>query len=441
MQFTPNDFGCKRKKRAVARYSCVFKLSSEKNYGNLCMSFSRRSLKIIIDIDKYPIYIIMFSPACQEREVFSIYGLREPLRNCDRILIFLPVIFAAISIIMVGSTAYTDQFNITRDLVVQISAYLIGFVLLFLMLTVDYAQFEGIHLFLYILSIALMLLVYTPLGVEQYGSRAWITLGITTIQPCEIVKITFTIWYASWLDRHRDELHTLTGLLKSVLLSAPILVLIASEDLGNALVVFFMMVMMLYFAGVDGKLFAKCAVVFTACTPLGYLLMQSHQRERIDAFLHPNDTSLSGNYQVWNSKVAIGSGGLTGKGLFQGTQKSLDYLPVAKSDFIFSVIGEELGFLGGAIMILLYAVFIFRIIMIAHNSKNLLGRLIVTGLGAMFMFQVFENIGMTMGIMPVTGITLPFISYGGTSVIADMAAVGIILGIGARSKIIHFSQQ
>ncbi len=376
---------------------------------------------------------------CQGREVFSIYGLKEPLRYSDKTLLFLPVIFAAISIVMVGSTAYTDHFNITRDLIVQMSAYLIGFILLFLILTLDYAQFEGIHLLFYILSIGLMLLVYTPLGVEQYGSRAWITLGITTVQPCEIVKITFTIWYASWLDRHRDELYTLRGLMKSVLLSVPVIGLIAAEDLGNALVLFFMMVMMIYFAGVNGKLFAKCAGVFAACLPLGYLLMQSHQRERIDAFLHPNDTSLAGNYQVWNSKVAIGSGGFTGKGLFQGTQKSLDYLPVAKSDFIFSVIGEELGFIGCAAVIALYALFILRIVRIAHNSKNLFGTLIVTGLGSMFMFQIFENIGMTMGIMPVTGITLPFISYGGTSVIVNLVAVGIILGIGARSKIIHFS--
>ena len=393
----------------------------------------------MIDIDKYPVYIIMILLACQEREVFRIYGLKEPLRYSDKVLILLPLIFAVISIVMVGSTSYTDQFNITRDLVVQISAYLIGFALLFLMLSLDYAQFKGIHLLLYISSLALMLLVYTPLGVEQYGSRAWITLGITTIQPCEIVKITFTIWYASWLDRHRDELDRLKGLMKSVLLSLPIIGLIAAEDLGNALVVFFMMVMMIYFAGIDGKLFAKCAGVFAACLPFGYLMMQSHQRERIDAFLHPNDTSLAGNYQVWNSKVAIGSGGFTGKGLFRGTQKSLDYLPVAKSDFIFSVIGEELGFVGCASVIALYTVFILRIIRIANNSKNLFGRLIVTGLGSMFMFQIFENIGMTMGIMPVTGITLPFISYGGTSVIANMVAVGIILGIGARSKIIHFS--
>lgn len=376
---------------------------------------------------------------CQESEVFSIYGFKEPLRNSDKVLFLLPVIFAVISIIMVGSTSYTDHFNITRDLIVQISAYLIGVVILLIMISLDYAHFEGIHNLLYVLSIVLMLLVYTPLGVEQYGSRAWITIGITTIQPCEIVKLTFTIWYASYLDRHREELRNLLGVIKSVVFSIPILAFIGVEDLGNALVVFFMMVMMLYFAGIDGKLFAKCAGAFAACLPLAYLMMQSHQRERIDAFLHPNDTSLAGNYQVWNSKVAIGSGGLKGKGLFQGTQKSLNYLPVAKSDFIFSVIGEELGFIGAAAVILLYTLFIYRIIRIARNARNLFGRLIVIGLGAMFFFQVFENIGMTMGIMPVTGITLPFISYGGTSVIADMAAIGIILGIGARSKSTLFS--
>lgn len=370
--------------------------------------------------------------------MFDIYGLKEPLRNSDKVLLLLPLIFAVISIIMVGSTSYTDHFNITRDLVVQASAYLIGFVLMLVMLTIDYEQFDGIYKLMYIFCIVFQLLVYTPLGVEQYGSKAWISLGFITMQPCEFVKIAFAIWYASYLNRHKRDLDRLTGLLKAVAWAIPIIGVVGVEDLGNALVMFFMMIIMIFFAGVDGKLFAKCAAVFVACIPLAYMFMQPHQKERIDAFLHPNDTSLAGNYQVWNSKVAIGSGGLTGKGLFQGTQKSLNYLPVAKSDFIFSVIGEELGFIGGAAVIGLYGLFVYRIIRIGRNSRDMFGRLIVTGLAAMFSFQIFENIGMTIGIMPVTGITLPFISYGGTSVIANMISLGIILGIGARSKVIHF---
>ena len=376
--------------------------------------------------------------ACQEKGVSDIYGLREPLRNSDKVLLFLPLIFAVISIVMVGSTSYTDHFNITRDVIVQAAAYIIGYVLLLVMISIDYTQYEGIYKFLYVFSIAFMLLVYTPLGVTQYGSRAWITLGFTTLQPCEFVKITFTLWYASYLKRHKDELGRFTGLIKAVLWALPVLGIIGKEDLGNALVLFFMMVMMIFFAGVDGKLFAKCIAVLIACIPVAYLFMKDHQKERIDAFLHPNNRSLAGNYQVWNSKVAIGSGGFAGKGLFQGTQKSLKYLPVAKSDFIFSVIGEELGFLGGLGVIALYALFIYRIFRISRNARDQYGMLIVTGLCAMFFFQMFENIGMTMGIMPVTGITLPFISYGGTSVIANLISLGIIIGIGARSKVIYF---
>ena len=383
----------------------------------------------------------MISLDCQEREVFSIYGLKEPLRNCDRILMILPVIFAAISIIMVGSTAYTDQFNISRDLVVQISAYLIGFVLLFLMLTVDYAQFEGIHVFLYILSISLMLLVYTPLGVEQYGSRAWITLGVTTMQPCEIVKITFTLWYASWLNRHKEELHLLKGLLKSVLLSAPVLFLIATEDLGNALVVFFMMVMMLYFAGVDGKLFAKCALGVALMVPVAYRFMDEYQRQRIDAFLHPDNLSIAANYQIWQSKTAIGSGGFFGKGLFQGTQKQLEFLPVRNSDFVFSVLVEELGFVGGAALIGLFAWLLYTISKVAQRCKDMTGKLIVIGVLAMFMFQIFENIGMTMSVMPATGITLPFISYGGSSILSNMMAMGLVISVAVQNRGMRFEKK
>ena len=364
--------------------------------------------------------------------------MREKSEKVDRILLFMPVIFAVISIIMIGSTLYRDTFVLSRELAVQTAAFILGAVLIFIILMSDYEQFAGISGIMYCTSILLMLLVYTPLGIEQYGSRAWIDLGITTLQPCEFTKILFAISYANYLSVHRDELQTFRGLIKAVLYASPVIILILKEDLGNALVVIFMMIVMIYAAGVDFKLYAKCAAAAFACLPLVYFCLKDHQKQRIDAFLHPGNKSLPGNYQVWNSKVAVGSGGFTGKGLFKGTQKSLDFLPVAKSDFIFSVICEEAGFIGGACVIGLYAVFMYRIAKIAENTKDMFGQLIVTGLGSMFFFQIFENIGMTTGIMPVTGITLPFISYGGTSVIANMIALGIILMVGKRSRIINF---
>ena len=200
----------------------------------------------------------------------------------------------------------------------------------------------------------------------------------------------------------------------------------------------FMMIVMIFVAGVDLKLYMKCAAAAVACLPAIYPFLADHQKKRIYSFIHP-DADLSGDgLQVWRSKIAIGSGGLRGEGLFQGTQKALGNIPVAKSDFIFAVIGEELGFIGGAAVIGIYGLFIYRIIKTVDRAKDLYGMLIAAGFGAMFFFQIFENIGMTIGIMPVTGITLPFLSCGGTSVMANMISLGIIISVGQRSKVINF---
>ena len=186
------------------------------------------------------------------------------------------------------------------------------------------------------------------------------------------------------------------------------------------------------------QILGKFTAAFAISLPIVYRLMASHQKDRIDAFLHPENTSLPGNYHVLQSKIAIGSGGITGKGRFAGTQKELGFVPVQKSDFIYSVLVEEMGLIAGAIVIILYTVFLFRICNIAWNAKDEQGSLIAVGFIGMFAFQIFENIAMTMGIMPVTGITLPFLSYGGSSIVANMIALGLILNVGIRSKTINF---
>jgi rod shape determining protein RodA len=195
---------------------------------------------------------------------------------------------------------------------------------------------------------------------------------------------------------------------------------------------------MIFAAGANGGVLAKISGVALLSIPIAYNFMAFHQKQRIDAFLYPNDPTLPGYYQVWHSKVAIGSGSIFGKGLFQGTQKELEFLPVRDSDFIFSVIVEEWGFIGGGIIIGIYALFLYRMFRIARNAKNLYGSLIVIGIIGMFFFQIFENVGMTMGLMPVTGITLPFISAGGSSVVTNMIAMGLVLNICIRSKVINF---
>lgn len=364
---------------------------------------------------------------------------RNLLKNIDKTLLLLPVFFAAISIIMVGSTSYEGQFIITKDIAVQFAAYCLGTIALCIVLLFNYKTFESMEKFIYIGSILFLLTVYIPgLGVEHFGSRAWINLGIIDMQPSEFVKISFVLVFSGYLTRNRGSLYTVKGVAMAGLYASPFILIILKEDLGTAVVMSFMTVIMVFAAGIDYKIFAKLGGIFCISMPILYRFMASHQKERIDAFLHPDNLSLAGNYQVWNSKVAIGSGGIFGKGLFEGTQKELKFLPVQKSDFIFSVIVEELGMIGGGVVILLYTVFLYRMLKIADNAKDMYGSLIVIGILSMFCFQIFENIAMAMGIMPVTGITLPFISYGGSSVLANMIALGIVLNVGIRSKIINF---
>jgi len=365
---------------------------------------------------------------------------RDLLKNIDKTLLILPVAFAAISVLIIGSTSYDQGFQITRDITVQLIAYLLGAVAIIVVLLIDYKTFESMERILYLGSIALLIAVYIPgLGKEQFGAHGWINLGPLDFQPSEIVKITFILCFSNYLTRRRDALMTFKGIVMAGLYFMPLVLMILIEpDLGNAVVLFVIAAVMIYAAGVKYKLFAQIAGAGILAMPIIYRFMESHQKDRIDAFLNPENLSLPGNYQVWNSKVAIGSGGLLGKGLFEGTQKSLKFLPVQESDFIFSVIVEELGFIGGALIVGLYTIFLYRLVKIADNAKDLYGSLIVIGILAMFAFQIFENIAMTMGIMPVTGITLPFISYGGSSVLTNMIALGLVLNVGIRSKVINF---
>lgn len=363
----------------------------------------------------------------------------EPLKLADKFILILVVILGCISLLMLESTVYDNGFVLDRVVWVQALAYIIGFLALTFVLHLDYAFFAGLSKPLYIASILILLLVYIPgLGIELYGSRAWINLGFTTLQPSEFVKILFILLMANYLSNHREDIKKFRGVLLAGLYALPIILIVLKDDLGSALVYMVIWLFMVFFAGIDYKILLKSIVAAIAALPVIYNFLGDYQKQRIEAFLHPDNLTLPGNYQVWQSKVAIGSGGFWGKGLFNGTQKELDFIPVQQSDFIFSVVVEELGFLGGVFVILLYGGLLYRFIRIIRDAIDLYGALIVVGFTAMFLFQIFENIAMTMGIMPVTGITLPLLSGGGTSVIASLIAIGVILNVGINSKSIRF---
>lgn len=360
-------------------------------------------------------------------------------KNIDKILLLVMGLLAFISVLMIGSTTIHAEGFFSRSVIVQAAAYLLGILLSLILLRFPYTAFLGMEKILYALSILLLLTVYIPgLGVEIFGARSWIDLGFTTIQPSELVKLLYVLILAGYLEQHRDELYNFKCLIKSAMVAAPIILVVLKEDLGSALVFAFVWVVMVFFAGIDIKAFLKFFALVLAAIPIAYVFMADYQKERIEAFLHPDNLNLSGNYQVWQSKIAIGSGGLTGKGLFQGTQKELDFVPVQSSDFIFSVIGEELGFLGGALVIGLLGILLIRMMRVLQNSLDFYGALIVAGFIGMFTFQIFENIAMAMGLMPVTGITLPFLSYGGSSILSNVLCVGVVMNVAVRSVRINF---
>lgn len=362
------------------------------------------------------------------------------MKNVDKLLLALPIIFAVISVTMICSIGYEDHITFTGDMKMQIIAFILGIGVLCVVLLFDYKMFQNFERILYIGSILFLLCVYLPkIGSTQFGAQSWLKFGPINVQPAELVKISFVLMFANYLCNHKENLLSFKGVVMAGLYACPFIFLILIQpDLGNVLVFAVIFVVMIFFAGMDYKLFAKCGLATMIAMPIAYHFMKPHQKERIVAFLNPEDLSIQANYQVWQSKIAIGSGGVFGKGLFHGTQKELKFLPVQSSDFIFAVIVEELGLIGGAIIIALYSIFLYRIMKIANNAKDLYGALIVVGIFAMFGFQIFENIGMTMGLMPVTGITLPFISYGGSSVVTNMIALGLVLNVGMRSKVINF---
>ena len=364
---------------------------------------------------------------------------RDLFKNVSKPLILLPVFFCILSILMMFSTSYDNGIVFSRDVLIQSVAYAIGFVLIIIIANMDYSVFQEIEKPLYIGSLVFLLLPYLPfIGLEVNGAKSWINLGFTTLQPSEIIKITFVLLMANYLTRNRDKLYTFKSIIMAALYAAPFILIVLKEDFGSAVVFIIMWIVMIFFAGIDSRLFAKCAGLTLLFFPVAYSLLDDYQQERITAFIHPDNLALQGNYQVWQSKVAIGSGGFFGKGLFQGTQKDLDFLPVRNSDFIFSVVVEELGFIGGAVLIAAYTWFIYAISKVAFAAKDLYGTLVVMGFLGMFVFQIFENIAMCMGVMPCTGITLPFISYGGTSILSCMIATGFIINVAIRNRGVTF---
>ena len=291
---------------------------------------------------------------------------------------------------------------------------------------------------IYALSIVGLVAVLSPLGSTINGSQSWIVLpGGFSVQPAEFAKVALVIGLAMLLAEKRDtETEPRSGdiLLALLFAAVPIGLVMLQPDLGTTVVLGAIVVGMLAVCGAPKKLLAGLAVVgVLVCVAAVRLdVLDDYQIARFTSFTNPGADLAGTGYNANQARIAIGSGGLTGTGLFEGTQTNGKFVPEQQTDFIFTVAGEELGFVGGAAVILLLGVVLWRALRIASRAEDLFGTLVAVGVACWFAFQAFENIGMTLGIMPVTGVPLPFVSYGGSSMFASMMAVGLLQNVHLR---------
>ncbi|CEQ28154.1 rod shape-determining protein RodA [Paraclostridium sordellii] len=372
--------------------------------------------------------------------MFDLKSKFKLIKELDWKLIAVVICIFAFGLVILSSATHATTTGNYNQITKQGIAFLAGMGLVILILLFDYNFLGKYYKGLYIVSIILLLLVWIPgLGKEMGGARSWLNLGPLDFQTSELVKLTFILSYAKIVEEKKGKLKTIKDLIPLGLYAGPIiLLLLIQPDLGTAIVFCCIIGGMLFTAGLNNKIIRNSLIAIVVAMPLMYMVMAPHQRIRIDAFLDPENVALPGNYQVMQSMIAIGSGGVIGKGLYEGTQNQNNFLPVQDSDFIFAVIGEELGMLGMLAVIVLYALFLIRMIKIAKEAKDFYGTLIAIGVTCMFAYQIIQNIGMTVAVIPVTGVTLPFISYGGSSLMTSLANLALVLNVGMRRKKINF---
>lgn len=372
--------------------------------------------------------------------MFDFKSMFKLMKEIDWKLIIIVICIFSFGLVILSSATHATTTGNYRQITTQGLAFLLGLGLILLILLFDYNFIGRYYKALYIVSIILLALVWIPgLGKSMGGARSWLHLGPLDFQTSELVKLTFILSYAKIVEEKKGKLKTIKDIIPLALYAAPIiLLLLIQPDLGTAIVFCCIIAGMLFTAGLNDKIIKRGLIAVVVAMPLMYMVMAPHQRIRIDAYLHPENVALPGNYHVMQSMIAIGSGGVKGKGLYEGTQNQNNFLPVQESDFIFAVIGEELGLIGMASIILLYALFLIRMIAIAKEAKDFYGTLIVVGVTSMFAYQIIQNIGMTVAVIPVTGVTLPFVSYGGSSLMTSLANLGLVLNVGMRRKKINF---
>jgi rod shape determining protein RodA len=301
---------------------------------------------------------------------------------------------------------------------------------------VDYRRLRRAAPFVWLGAVVLLAAVLSPLGAEVNGSQSWFAIGPFQLQPSEPAKLAVIIALAAIGASEPGWLRFRRVAAALVVAAVPALLIFSQPDLGTALVFAAVLLGVLLVAGARARHLALLTALGAAAVAGTFLLtdlVEDYQRDRLSAFATEGGSGAAAGYSLEQAKTAIASGGVRGAGLFEGVQTKGRFVPEQQTDFIFTVVGEELGFVGAASLLALYGVMVWRVWRTAAGCHDALGRLLCAGVLALLVFQVFENVGMTLGIMPITGIPLPLLSYGGSSFVTTAAAVGLVLNVGARS--------
>src|SRR5215212_2836773 len=377
----------------------------------------------------------------------AVKGFREEsaarIVRIDVLLLLAVVGLMACSVYTIWTATQDDIAGSPYHYVIRQAAYaVVGLMLMFFVARFDYSRLRELKLGLYGVMLASIALVFL-LGAAARGSRRWIELPFFRFQPSELGKVLLILALSAFLIDRIRRLHDRETTSRIVLLALiPAIMVVAQPDLGSGLVYLAIVTAVLFVAGtpwthlvaLGGLAAAAVTIVLVAAPAVGVTVLRDYQVDRLTAFINPSDDPQEQGYQLNQSIIGIGSGQKTGRGSDHATQTKLDFLPEHHTDFVFAVVGEEFGFAGAAIVLSLFALLIWRALRIMTMSKNLYGSLIAGGICAMLMFQVFVNVGMTIGIMPITGVPLPLMSYGGSSVLVTFLAVGLLQSIHVQAR-------
>jgi rod shape determining protein RodA len=357
--------------------------------------------------------------------LYSPFAIKDKFFDLDFILLFSILLLGVISMFAQYSSSggeldYHSKSHIIRFVV---------FFIFFLVVSFINIRFWNDYSLLIFISLILLLVAVKIFGVQSQGSRRWINIFVFNLQPSELMKVGIILFLSNYYHKiSSGDINKLKYLFYPLLaLLVPFMLVVTQPDLGTAILILISGVVVTWLAGVKWRIFAYLSVLFIALAPIAISFLKPYQKNRILTFLNPDSDPLGAGYQIIQSKIAIGSGGLFGKGFLNGSQAYLNFLPEKHTDFIFTLYSEEFGFLGSAFMVFLYFLITFRITRIGNITRSIFGKLYCYGFATAFFVYVAVNMSMVLGLLPIVGAPLPILSYGGSSMLAMMFGLGIVM--------------